>query len=121
MTIKDAKKIISDNSNYEKDSFVCYLYEEGYFSIEKFWEYYDSIAALIGEKEKDAETTRKITQSYQNILKEFIWHFDPNDIADIKNLPENYTDFIERLDFALTAYYTNNTNLIDDDLFELKK
>ena len=121
MTIKDSKKIILDNFNCEKNSFVYYLYEECYFSIQKFWEYYDSIIAFVGEKEKDAEITKKITQSYQSILKEFIYHFDPMDIAVIKKFPKNYIDYIERLDFALAAYYTNDINLVDDKRFDLQK
>ncbi len=121
MKIENARQIISDNYNCNKNSFVYFLHEKCYFSIEKFWEYYESITAFIGEKKKDPETTKRITQSYQRILKEIIFHFDPMDVAVMDNFPENYTDYIERIDFAMLAYYTNNIDLIDDEKFELQK
>ena len=37
------------------------------------------------------------------------------------NFPDNYTDYIERIDFALLAYYTDNIDLLDDEKFELQK
>ena len=120
MKIESARKIILDNYNCNKGSFVYSLYEECYFSIEKFWEYYESIAALVGVYEKSSEITRAITDSYQRILKEMIFHFDPMDVAVMDNFPENYTAYIERIDFALSAYYTDNIDLLDNDTFELQ-
>lgn len=121
MNIEKARKIILDNYNCNENSFVYFLYEECYFSIEKFWEYYESIAAFVGVNEKSSEMTRKITDSYQRILKEMIFHFDPMDVAVMDNFPDNYTDYIERIDFALLAYYTDNIDLLDDEKFELQK
>lgn len=121
MKIEKARKIISDNYNCNENSFVYFLYEECCFSIEKFWEYYDSIAAFVGVNEKNSEITREITDSYQRILKEMIFHFDPMDLAIMDNFPENYTDYIERIDFALLAYYTDNIDLLDNKKFELQK
>ena len=48
MSIETAKKIISDNYYAKNHSFVYYLHEECNFSVEKFWEYYESVAALAG-------------------------------------------------------------------------
>lgn len=121
MKIENARKIISDNYNCNENSFVYFLHEKCYFSIEKFWEYYESITVFIGVKEKNPETTKEIAQSYQRILKEIIFHFDPMDAAAIDNFPENYNDYIERIDLALLAYYTSNIDLIQNDNFELQK
>ncbi len=121
MKVDDAKKIILDNYLCNENSFVYFLHEESYFSTEKFWEYYESIAALVREIEKSPEITRQITQSYQRILQEMIAHFSPMDIAEIDNFPENYYDYIERIDFALLAYYTGKMDLLDDEKFELQK
>ena len=73
------------------------------FSVEKFWEYYASVAALEGLDigQKTLELTMYISCSYQLILQEMIFHFDPNDIAVIEKFPLNYTAFIERIDFAV--------------------
>ena len=120
MNTEEAQKVIFDNDNCNENSFIYYLHEECYFSIEKFWEFYDSIVTLIGKK-KNPEITKRITQIYQRILKEMIYHFDPMDIAVMDNFPENYTDYIERIDFALLAYYTDNIDLVDDGKFSLQK
>ena len=121
MEIEKARKIISDNYNCNENSFVYFLHEECHFSIEKFWEYYESIASFVGVNEKNAEITREITDSYQRILKEIIFHFDPMDLAVMDNFPENYTDYIERIDYALLAYYTGNLDLLDNEKFELQR
>lgn len=121
MNTEQARKIISDNYNCNENSFVYFLHEECYFSVAKFWEYYESIAAFVGSTKKNSEITRQITSSYQRVLKEMIFHFDPKDTAVIRNFPENYTDFIERIDFALLAYYTDNIDLLDEEGFALQK
>ena len=120
MNTEEAQKVIFDNDNCIENSFIYYLHEECCFSIEKFWEFYDSIIAWIGE-EKKADITRKITEIYQKMLKEMIYHFDPMDISVIANFPENYMEYIERIDFALLAYDTDNRNLIDDKTFSLQR
>lgn len=120
MTIEDAEKVISDNYHCNKGSLVYCLHEECNFSVEKFWEFYDSITAFIGEK-KNPEITKRITQIYQRILKEMIFHFDPMDVAVMDHFPENYTDYIERIDYALIAYDTDNIDLINDKTFSLQR
>ena len=120
MNTEQAEKVISDNDNCSENSFIYGLHEECDFWVEKFWEFYDSIIAWIGE-EKKADITKKITQIYQKILKEMIYHFDPMDISVIANFPENYTEYIERIDFALLAYDTDNIDLIDDKTFALQR
>lgn len=112
MTIENATKVILDNYFCNENSLVYYLHENSYFSNEKFWEFYESITAF-ASKEKDVEITRKITSIYQKILKELIYHFDPIDASVLANFPENYNDYIERLDLALLAYYTDNVDLLD--------
>ena len=123
MSIEAARKIISDNCFCEENSFVFLLHEYCRFSAEKFWEYYDSIAELAGidTSEKDSELTMRINLSYQRILKEIIAHFDPNDAAVFENFPDNYNEYIERLDFAVLAYFSGDISLIDDKSFELQK
>ena len=121
MKIEKARKIILDNYDCNENSFMSFLHDKSYFSIEKFWEYYESIAAFVGVTEKSPEITRQITQSYQGMLKEMIYHFNPMDCAVLDNLPENYIAYLERIDYALLAYYTDNIDLLDNETFELQK
>ena len=44
---------------------------------------------------------------------------DPNDIAHFDGFPKNYTDYIERLDFAVLAYFNGDLSLVSDERFEL--
>lgn len=123
MSIEEAKKIILDNYYAKNCSFVYFLHEECYFSVEKFWEYYESVAALAGldMSQKNLELTMYISCSYQIILQEIIFHFDPNDVAVMEKFPSNYTAFIERIDFAVRAYFLNDISLLEDEGFELQK
>ena len=116
-----AKKVIFDNCYGRYGSLVDSLYNDGIFSNEKFWDYHNSIVTLaaLRSEEKTFELTMQINMSYQRILKEFLWHFDPNDIAHFDGFPKNYTDYIERLDFAVLAYFNGDLSLVSDERFEL--
>ena len=123
MNIEKAKKIIYDNCYGVEGSFTDSLYNENMFSEEKFWNYHDSIVVLAGLKkeEKDLELSMTLSRSYQRILKEFMCHFAPSDIADFDCFPENYDEYIERLDFAILAYAEGDLSLVRDDRFDLKR
>jgi hypothetical protein len=60
----------------------------------------------------DEQLTEQISICYQMILEEMIWHFDPNDGSFINVLPENYREYIERLDIAVLAYYRKNPEML---------
>ena len=121
MNFESAQKIIADNYLGKEGSLVYSLYEECYFSDEKFWEFYDSVAFLVTNLFKSESLSKQICISYQRILKEMIYHFSPSDLAVMNNFPENYDSYIERLDFAVLAYFESNSNLLNDEKFELQK
>lgn len=122
MDKEKAKQTILKNHNVEKNSFIYYIHEKDCFSNKAFWEYYDSIAALVtADDEKTLELTRLITDNDQVILKYIIYHFNPRDAYHMKSFPKNYLDYIERLDYVLMAYHTGNSELISDDRFELQR
>jgi len=121
MDLDKAKKIIADNFFGNEGSLTCSLYDECKFSDEKFWDFYDSIAFLVTNSVKSEELTGQICISYQRILKEMIYHFSPYDLAVMDNFPENYNDYIERLDLAVRAYFSGETGLLNDDIFELQR
>lgn len=116
-----AKQMIIDNHNAANDSFICLLHEKSRFSPERFWEYYDSVSALVTADDKTPGLTKMITDNYQSFLKYIVFHFDPGDDYVINDFPENYLPYIERLEYALMAYHTGNAALISEDMFELKR
>ena len=117
-----AKQIILNNHNADKNSFMYFLHEKNYFSDKLFWEYYDSIVALVmTDKDKTPELTKQITGNYQRILKYFVFHFDPDDSYVLKDFPIKYVEYMERLEYALMAYYSGNIKLISEEIFELQR
>lgn len=95
--------------------------EECEFSASAFWEYYDAIAFLTRNSIRNEALSAQIAIGYQRFLKEIISHFAPNDVAVMNHFPENYNDSIERLDFAVRAYFEGTPELLNDALFDLQK
>lgn len=108
MNVDNAVEILERNYKCSESSLIYDLHEECTFSAKHFWDYYDSIITLAKEtliSEKSIEIAMKITFVYQHLLKEIIYHFDEQDGVNLKHFPPNYTEYIERLDGALEAYF----------------
>jgi hypothetical protein len=99
------KNVIQDNLYARNDSFLFWLHERYTFRADRFDELCQSVEKL-AQEEISLEMTRTVTYIYQCILKEIIYHFDPNDSSVIKDLPQNYTQYLERFDCALARYFT---------------
>lgn len=100
--IEKAKQIIFNNSQAGENSFVFDLHERQVFTEKLFWEYYDSIETLVSAGDTgSAEVAAKITDILLTVLKHIIWHFDPNDNYVIADLPREYPDYLDRLEYAL--------------------
>lgn len=122
MTVREAAEITDRNYNCLEKSLIYSLHEKSKFSEKRFWEFYGSVMRLAEdakENGRSAETAMKITWVYQHILKEFIYHFDRKDLSVLKKFPKNYNDYIERLDYAMDAYFRGT--FINDELFGLRK
>ena len=115
-----SKQIIQDNYSGKKGTFIASLNDESYFRTELFWELYESIAALAEHRVYSDELAAQISSVYQRILKEIIWHFSPTDSSVIANMPENYDDYIERMDSAVEAYM-RRTEMPEEEVFELRR
>ena len=115
-----SKQVIFDNYSGKKSTFIASLNDESCFRTELFWELYESIAALVEHKVYSNELSVQISSVYQRMLKEMIWHFSPTDSSVIANLPENYDDYIERMDCAVEAYM-RRTGMPDEEVFELRR
>lgn len=115
-----SKQKIQDNYSGKKGTFIASLNDESYFRTELFWELYESIAALAEHRVYSDELAAKISSVYQRMLKEMIWHFSPTDNSVIANMPENYDDYIERMDSAVEAYM-RRTGMPEEEVFELRR
>ena len=94
------KQIILDNYSGKKGTFLASLNDESCFRTELYWELYESVAALAKQREYSEKLAAQISFVYQRMLKEMIWHFSPADSSVIANMPENYQDYIDRIDSA---------------------
>lgn len=122
MTVSEAKTILDKNAFCQEESFRESLCEDSYFSEEYFWELYDCIIALADDARETGltvETTAKILGVCNRIFQLFVFHFDPNDLAEIRNFPENYPCYIERLNDAVDAYLRGV--FVDEELYELQR
>ncbi len=122
MTKQEAAEIIDRNYDCREKSLIYCLHEKSKFSEKRFWEFYDSAICLAEDAKangRSADTAMKITRIYQCVLKEFIYHFDKNDLSLLRKFPKNYGDYIERLDYAVDAYFRGS--FINDEFFELRK
>lgn len=122
MTVSEAMAVLEKNAGCAKKSLIYALHERGKFSEKRFWEFYDSVITLAKVAVvtgREIETARKITQVYQWVLKEIIWHFDKKDASKLKKFPRDYNGYIERLDDALDAYFRGV--FVDEALYELKR
>ena len=115
-----SKQIIQDNYSGKKGTFIAYLNDESCFRTELFWKLYESIATLVRHKVYSDELVAQISSVYQRMLKEMIWHFSSTDRSVIPNMPENYDDYIERMDSAVEAYM-RRTGMPDEEVFELRR
>lgn len=122
MIYNDALMIIDRNYKCHENSLVFDLHEKSIFSVRHFWDCYDSMIALAKDAlvhGADIKTAMKLTFIYQHILKEIIYHFDQNDLSHIEGLPQNYTEYLERLDDALNAYFCGT--FVDESIYSLQR
>lgn len=122
MSVNLAKLVLYKNANCSENSLVYDLYERGRFSKKRFREFYDCVITLAKDARKngkDFDTAAKITGVYQRILKEMLRHFDKNDASSLKKFPQKYNEYIERLDYAVNAYFSGK--FADEDRFSLKR
>ena len=122
MNSAEAKQILKDNFECKENSLIYLLHEKNMFSTEQFWKYYDSISVLAEtDEEKSMNTAMQITKSYQDILKYFIFHLDSHDGYKIANFPINYSDYMDRIEYAIWAYFKGDVKWIDEAMFELQR
>lgn len=95
------KDLIENNYYSENKSFMYYLHEENRFSIEALNDLCEYIRA---QKTVDKETCKKLFFIQIQILKHIIYHFDSNDMSVIKDLPSEYSHYLDDLQKSVEVY-----------------
>src|SRR6185369_10173813 len=95
-------KILKDNFNCKKGSFIHYLHEDSVFHDQAFWKYCNAVLGLTkvnsGQGALEREAARMVFHTYSDILRLFIYHLSPKDSCKIKKFPLSQLSlYIERL------------------------
>jgi hypothetical protein len=111
---------LKKNNDCEEGSFIYSLHEKNYFDEDQFWKYYNCILNLstyYKDKNYDSNITKMIIHTYNYILKSLIWHFSPNDLNSISNIPiVRLHLFVERLSMRVEYSYFGK-EVIDEEGF----
>ncbi len=94
--------IITDNYYALNHSFLYYLHEKDNFNIDAFYKLINYIDFLA---KKQDNITLQLMIIQNEILKHIIYHFDPNDISKITNLPDNYLEHLSTLELSIKKYF----------------
>lgn len=103
----DSLQIVLDNEGAINDSFMYYLHERGLFEIEQFnilCEAIKNISHNIDMKE-DRRVAYKIHFIHNQIIYHILYHFNPDDLSCIKNLPPNFYEHLNELDTIVKCVY----------------
>ena len=96
------RNLIEDNKKAGNKSFLYYLHEEKVFDS-------DSLADLCRYVEKldsiSIDQMRDLHFIENQILRHLVYHFDSNDLSKISNLPDQYWEYIEAFEQAVTKLY----------------
>jgi hypothetical protein len=100
--------ILEENYKGENNSFIYYLHERSEFNADSFRIYLNSlidITNLNAKRDLDSNVALMVVKTYDYILRNIIYHFSPNDLKHIKNLPnEDLFDYIDNLRVVLESF-----------------
>lgn len=104
----EALKILDDNYNGDRNSFIDQLHEKDIFNINEFRKLCNSIETLSKTCKGNSKITVMVVFVYTQTLKHILYNFDPKDCSEISNLPENYSEYIELIDYVIFKYLHEN-------------
>lgn len=96
------KNLIEDNRRANRFSFLYYLHEEKEFRVEALValsQYLERMDSVSIEQLKDVRWIEN------QILRHLVYHFDPNDLSRISNLPPNYWEELEAFERVVSKLY----------------
>lgn len=99
----NSQQVLNDNYHAQNNSFLYYLHEENRFHEETLLDLCESISSLTSSQNN--VVSAQISFVHSQILKHIIYHFDPNDLSQIYDLPDDWNEKIELLDSTVTQYF----------------
>ena len=96
----DSLQIILDNEVATNNSFLYYLHEINRFDVEQF----DVLCKAISDITTDFDIKEnkaiayKVHFIYTQIIYHILYHFNPNDLSCIENLPADFPEHLDKLD-----------------------
>lgn len=94
--------LIKDTIRAENQSFLYYLHEENKFdtqSLADLCRYIENLDSISIDQIRDLHFIEN------QILRHLVYHFDSNDLSKISNLPDEYWEYIEPFEQAVTKLY----------------
>lgn len=106
MNVKRAMEILNDNNDTSGNSFLDYLHEQCQFNEQAYEEYCKCLITLGKNKNyaQNKDIMDIVAHLHTYILCCFIHHFDTGDAYEMKNIPDNYNDYLEKLNFIFRAF-----------------
>ena len=101
-----AEEILDNNYEKKGESFLYYLQEKHIFHKDSLRLLCEAVYTLAEENVYISRRAAKITTVYGNVLKCFLYHFDPDDPYQINNLPDNYNRMISQLEKCVNFYFS---------------
>jgi hypothetical protein len=96
------KNLMEDIRRADHFSFLYYLHEEKDFRVDAlvvFCNYLEKMESV------SIEQLRDLRWIENQILRHLVYHFDPNDLSRIRNLPTNYCEELEAFEQAVSKLY----------------
>lgn len=103
----DALKVLNANFEAKDNSFLYYLHEENYYHKVAFSKLCGSLSALCRTHPHDKVVSAQICFVYGQVLRHIIYHFDPDDLSRISNLPRGYNEELEALERIIAKYFSS--------------
>lgn len=105
----NALRVLDDNFKAINHSFLYYLHEENYYDETAFSELCGCLSLLCHTHSCKRELSSQILLIYGEVLKHIIYHFDPNDLSSISNLPHDYNEKLEVLEQLVREYFSKQS------------
>lgn len=87
------------NISGEPGTFIYMLHEECLFDADLFQAYYDSMCNT-STANSDTAMLLKTIETNTFVLRCLIYHFLPDDLYEITNLPYDISDYVQKIDAA---------------------
>ena len=113
--IINGQSIIEDNINARNNSFMYYLHERATFKEKSVDEFLDQLRHVT---HYDVETYMGLEYVIRQVWRHLSSHFDPNDLFEITNLPEDYIRYVKQLELEVNVYKNYIKNYLGNILNE---